>query len=142
MIRFHGLPSQLEELEIIDWLNGCAASYNRSIQKLSVSIVDTKRIREINQAFLQHDYPTDIISFDYAEGESIVGELYIGLPVIKANAREYGVAAGDELCRVIAHGLLHLIGYDDQNEEERRLMWQNEDKCLLLRPKNLTNKEL
>jgi len=83
--------------------------------------------------FLQHDYFTDIITFDYCEGNKLSGDLFISVDSVRENAAYYGVDFSDELNRVMVHGLLHLIGYDDHTEEEQKTMRQKEDYYLSLR---------
>jgi probable rRNA maturation factor len=84
-------------------------------------------IRRINREFLEHDYPTDTITFRYNHGQSIEGEFYISLDVIDENARRFGATFEAELLRVTIHSVLHLIGYDDGTPEAREAMKSRED---------------
>lgn len=85
-----------------------------------------KMIQRINREFLQHDYPTDTITFRYNKGSEVDGEYYISLDVVKENAAKYNVDFQEELLRVTVHSALHLIGYDDQSPEDRAAMQEKE----------------
>jgi probable rRNA maturation factor len=98
---------------------------------VSVVLVDDARIHAMNKEFLQHDYPTDIITFPL-EDEVIDGEMYISIETASRQATEYGVSLTNELMRLAAHGTLHLVGYDDVNTEERAQMSRLEDKYITL----------
>jgi len=90
-----------------------------------------ERILDINREFLKHNYFTDIITFDYSSGKTVSGEIYIGVPTVKENAGVYGKAFKDEIHRVIFHGVLHLCGYDDQNDADKTEMRSMEEKYLV-----------
>lgn len=89
-------------------------------------------LRKINREFLQHNHFTDVITFDYTEEKVISGDIFISADQVKKNAVEYAVGFEDELRRVIIHGVLHLMGYDDRTEEERNVMRKMEDDALNL----------
>lgn len=88
---------------------------------------------DINQKYLQHDYFTDIITFDYCEGDRLSGDLFISVDSVRENSVEFGTEFKDELNRVIIHGLLHLVGYDDHTEKDIKLMRSKENYYLSLR---------
>ena len=94
---------------------------------ISIIFCSDNYILDINQRFLQHDYFTDIITFDYSEGRRISGDLFISVDSVRENAVEYGTEFSDELHRVIVHGILHLIGYDDHTDEEIKEMRAKEN---------------
>ncbi len=76
-----------------------------------------KAVRNINRRFLEHDYNTDVISFDYSSGKIVNGEIYISIDTVRRNALDYKVTVGEELLRVMIHGVLHLCGYRDGNKD-------------------------
>ena len=89
---------------------------------------------DINKRFLDHDYYTDIVTFPLSESDQVIsGEIYISVDRVRENAANNSVDFGTELARVIIHGILHLIGYDDQTEEEKRVMRSKEDYYLTLK---------
>lgn len=90
-------------------------------------ITNDEHVRKINISFLKHDYNTDVITFDYNTGSVINGEVYLSLDTVKHNSIKYNVGLNDEITRVIIHGVLHLVGYDDKTAEERRDMKKMED---------------
>lgn len=94
--------------------------------EVTIVIVDDKKIHEMNKMYLQHDYPTDVITFSLDE-DKLSGEIYISAETAREQAQEYGVSFTNEMKRLAAHGALHLVGYDDASEEERAQMRQLED---------------
>lgn len=86
---------------------------------------------EINRQYLDHDYYTDIITFDYVEGDLISGDIFISVDRVRENAATFGVSFLNELNRIVIHGVLHLLGYKDKEPEEKELMTTKEDTYLL-----------
>jgi probable rRNA maturation factor len=97
---------------------------------LSFIITNDASLRKINLQFLKHDYNTDVITFDNSEGIVINGEVYISIETVQANALNYNVSLRNEVLRVIIHGVLHLVGYDDKSVEEKVKIRQEEDRWL------------
>ena len=110
----------IKKRETTEWIKTVAASYG-------------KRLGEVNRQYLQHDYYTDIITFDYCEGDRLSGDLFISLDTIRTNAEQFGAAYDDELHRVIIHGILHLCGINDKGPGEREIMEEAENKALAMR---------
>ena len=117
------------------WLKFVAESESRRLGDISVIFCSDPYILDVNLRYLKHDYYTDIITFDYCEGgKRLSGDLFISVDTVRENAVFYGVEFADELNRVIVHGLLHLIGYDDHTEEDRAVMRAKENYYLSQRP--------
>jgi rRNA maturation RNase YbeY len=99
---------------------------------IDVIVTTDEKLYEINREFLGHDYYTDIITFNYNEAGTVNGEIYISAERVKDNAIKFNVPSGSEMRRVIFHGLLHLCGYDDSTEGEKRKMSEMEEMYLAL----------
>lgn len=117
------------------WLKFTAESEIKRIGQVNIIFCSDNYILDINQKYLQHDYFTDIITFDYCEGKTLSGDLFISVDTVRENAIFYGTEFDNELNRVIVHGLLHLIGYDDHSEEDQKTMRSKEDYYLAQREK-------
>ena len=122
-----------EKRKTNEWLRLTAESEIFRIGDISIIFCSDPYILDINQKYLGHDYFTDIITFDYCEGDRLSGDLFISVDSVRENALEYGTEFNDELNRVIVHGLLHLIGYDDHTEEDIAMMRKKENYYLSLR---------
>lgn len=109
------------------WLKSAIALENKKLGDISIIYCSDDYLLEINKQYLSHDYYTDVITFNYCEGDLISGDIFISVDTIKANAQEYGASFDNELCRVMVHGILHLIGYDDDCESNQLIMRQKED---------------
>ena len=113
--------------KIKEWLNAIAFEENNKIENLNFLIVDDKRMIHFNKTYLNHNYPTDIITFNTSENKKISGDVIISLERVEENAKEYKVELEEELWRVMAHGLLHLLGYNDKSKEEKEKMRKKEN---------------
>ena len=120
--------------ETSNWIKNVAATYGKKIGEIGYMFVNDDKILEVNNEFLGHDYYTDIITFDYCEGNRLSGDLFISVDSVRENAAFYGTEFADELNRVIVHGVLHLIGYDDHTEEDIAAMREKENYYLSQRP--------
>ena len=114
------------------WIKRVAATYNRTVGEVGYLFCDDEKILEVNREYLQHDYYTDIITFDYDEGDQINGDLVISLDTVRTNAELFGKTYEEELHRVIIHGILHLCGINDKGPGEREIMESCENKALAL----------
>lgn len=114
------------------WIKKVAASYGKSIGEIAYIFCDDEKILEVNREYLQHDYFTDIITFDYCEDNKINGDIFISVDTVKSNSEQLGVPHEQELHRVIIHGILHLCGINDKGEGEREIMEMEENKALAM----------
>ena len=109
------------------WLKMVVESEIKKMGDLSIIFCSDNYILDVNMRYLQHDYFTDIITFDYCEGNTISGDLFISIDSVRENALFYGATFEDELDRVMVHGVLHLLGYDDHTPEETAVMREKEN---------------
>ena len=115
------------------WLKLVAESEIKKLGNLNIIFCSDNYILDVNVKYLGHDYFTDIITFDYCEKNILSGDLFISIDTVRDNAEFYKTEFKDELNRVIVHGLLHLIGYDDHTPEEQKIMREKENYYLELR---------
>lgn len=125
---------QLNHEAVASWVEKVAASLGKRVGALSYIFCDDEYILDTNRKYLQHDYYTDIITFDYCEGNRISGDLFISLDTVRSNAELFGKSYHEELHRVIIHGILHLCGINDKGPGERELMEEAENAALALLP--------
>lgn len=115
------------------WIKRVAASHGRTVGDVGYLFCDDEKILEVNREFLQHDYYTDIITFDYDEEDQINGDIVISLDTVRTNAELFGKTYEEELYRVIIHGILHLCGINDKGPGEREIMEAAENAALAMR---------
>ncbi|MBR4363709.1 MAG: rRNA maturation RNase YbeY [Prevotella sp.] len=136
MITYHAegikMPA-IKRRETTAWIKAVAATYGRKVGEIGYLFVNDEKILEVNNEYLGHDYYTDIITFDYDEGNQINGDLIISLDTVRSNAKLFGKPYEEELYRVIIHGVLHLCGINDKGPGERELMEAAENRALTMR---------
>ncbi|MBR0489382.1 MAG: rRNA maturation RNase YbeY [Prevotella sp.] len=120
----------IKKRETTKWIKAVAASYGRKVGEIGYMFVNDEKILEVNNEYLGHDYYTDIITFDYCEGDVLNGDLVISLDTIRTNAEKFGKEYDEELHRVIIHGILHLCGINDKGPGEREIMEAAENRAL------------
>ncbi len=133
MIYFQadGIPvPTLEQDRLKDWIHSVAAYYGKRVGTIHYIFCDDERILEANRQFLQHDYYTDVITFDYSEGDMLSGDIFISVDTVRSNAEQIGVSFDEELRRIIIHGVLHLTGQEDKSEEAHAEMTRKEEHAL------------
>ncbi|MCB0520129.1 MAG: rRNA maturation RNase YbeY [Lewinellaceae bacterium] len=124
---------ELDKAEkITRWLVKIIEQEGTSLRLLNFIFCSDQYLHQINVQYLQHDTLTDIITFPYASPPFIEGDIFISIDRVRYNAKKYAVPFEHELNRVMAHGLLHLCGYNDKTPEEQALMRQKEDEALAL----------
>ena len=115
------------------WIRAVITTYNKRLGEVGYMFVNDEKILEINNEYLQHDYYTDVITFDYNENDVLNGDIVISLDTVRTNAEKFGKTFDDELHRVIIHGILHLCGLHDKAPGEREQMEKAENRALALR---------
>ncbi len=136
MISYYaeGIPMpKIKKRDTSAWVKAVAATYGCRVGEVAYIFVDDEKILEVNRRYLEHDYYTDIITFDYSEGDVISGDLFISLDTVRSNAEQVGATYEQELHRVIIHGILHLCGIDDKAPGAREQMEAAEDRALAMR---------
>ena len=123
---------RLRKKLVRSWTEEVARSYDRKVGELCYQFCGDERILQTNQDFLDHDYYTDIITFDESEGDRIAGDMLISLDTVRSNAEQIGTDYAEELHRVIIHGVLHLCGLNDKTDEDEERMRQAEESALSL----------
>ena len=123
----------IDQLKTSAWIRAVAQSYGKRVGEILYIFCSDERILEINREYLQHDYYTDIITFDYCVGNRLSGDLVISLDTVRTNAQQFGADYDTELHRVIIHGVLHLCGINDKGPGEREIMEAAENKALAMR---------
>ena len=119
--------------DVSAWVRRVAAGYGKRVGEVAYIFCDDEKILEVNRQYLNHDYYTDIITFDYCEDDVISGDLFISLDTVRSNAEAQGTPYDEELHRVIIHGILHLCGINDKGPGERAIMEAAENKALQAR---------
>ena len=125
--------------DISAWIKAVAATYGKRVGDIGYIFCNDEKILEVNRQYLQHDYYTDIITFDYSDDalltgrkDTIAGDLFISLDTVRTNAEQQGTTYDEELHRVIIHGILHLCGINDKGPGEREIMEREENQALTL----------
>src|SRR5690606_19408983 len=121
---------KIEEDKLSEWIDKVAKKYNKEVGEISYLFCDDEKILEVNREYLNHDFYTDIITFDYSEDDIISGDIIISLQMVESNSQMYKTEYLEELHRVIIHGILHLCGVKDSTLEEETLMRKAEDNAL------------
>ena len=121
---------KIKRRETTAWIRRVAATYGKRVGEVGYLFCDDAKILEVNREYLHHDYYTDIITFDYCEGDVLNGDLVISLDTVRTNAEQFGKSYDEELHRVIIHGILHLCGQNDKGPGEREQMEAAENRAL------------
>ena len=120
------------EEAIAAWLTNVITSENKKEGEINYIFCDDEYLHKVNLEYLNHDTLTDIISFDYTMGNEISGDIFVSVERVKDNAKDFNVVFGEELKRVLVHGVLHYCGYKDKGEAEELLMRSKEDEKIAL----------
>lgn len=132
-VYFHSeLPEfALEEQGIIEkWILAVITSHQKKTDNLNIIFTSNDYLLEINRKYLNHNYYTDVISFDDSNEDVVSGDIFVSVEQVKINSKFHNVGFINELCRVMIHGVLHLVGYNDTDEAQRAVMRTQEDHAL------------
>ena len=116
-----------DEDKYIDWISSSIESESLSVGEINYIFCDDEYLHKINVDYLNHDTLTDIISFDYSQGDVVSGDIFISVERVKDNAQDFNVTFDNELLRVMIHGIMHYCGYKDKSEDEAEVMRSKED---------------
>lgn len=130
-------PPAIKKRNVSAWIKRVAQSHGYEVGDIAYIFCDDKKILEINKQYLDHDYFTDIITFDYSENKTISGDIFISLETVSSNSQQFQTDYEKELRRVIIHGILHLCGINDKSEAESKYMTECENKALELYPEEI-----
>lgn len=123
---------KIKARECTAWIKKVASGHGKKVGEIAYIFCSDAKILETNRQYLSHDYYTDIITFDYSEGDTISGDIFISVDTVKSNAEGLGIAFDDELSRILIHGILHLCGFKDKKPADKAEMTRQEDAALEL----------
>ena len=136
LVSFHSEQTDYSisnENQISDWLVSVCKTEGKTLAEISIILCSDDYLLEVNRKHLNHDYYTDVITFDYSESPHVSGDIFISIDRVRENAGSFGVEMVDELHRIIVHGTLHLLGYTDKTSSSKEEMTSKEDFYLSLR---------
>jgi len=123
-------PPEINKKQVKNWIKNVISSYKKQVGDINYIFTNDENILKVNIKYLNHNFYTDVITFDYTSKNIISGDIYISLDTVKSNSEKYNELYFDELKRVIIHGILHLIGYKDKTDIEAKEMRKQENKAL------------
>jgi probable rRNA maturation factor len=131
-LQVYSQDSSINKRAVHKLISSLRSEFNLTISFLSISFIRSAELREINKEYLTHDYETDVITFNYSRKlKDIDGEILISFEEAKRNAKKFNVTYGKELCRLVIHGMLHLLNFDDKNNKRKIIMKRMENKLIL-----------
>lgn len=123
---------RFDQAALAGWVERVARAHDRVVGSLTYVFCDDEYILGVNRQYLQHDYYTDIITFDYSTSRRVSGDMVISLDTVRSNSELFGRDYNEELLRVVIHGVLHLCGINDKGPGEREIMEQHENEALAM----------
>lgn len=130
-LRIHSVQKKIKKSKIHDLIKSLSIELNFIVSNLEINIISSSDIHIINKGYLKHNYTTDIITFNYSDTlEQLDGEIFISIDDAQYNSKKFRVTLSEELVRLVIHGILHLLGYDDQNKFDKKIMKRLENKLL------------
>tara|TARA_B100001250_G_scaffold354097_1_gene327780 strand:- start:520 stop:966 length:447 start_codon:yes stop_codon:yes gene_type:complete len=130
IIKFNNIPDIVDKKDIIRFISNFVLDEGYRIKKIEYNFVSKNKILNLNKKYLKHNTETDIITFDYSKSKIIHAEMYLCYSTIVRNSKENSQTVENEIVRVIIHGLLHCMGYNDKNDNETELMRIKEESFL------------
>jgi len=130
-LHIYSVQKKIKKSKVQDLIKSLSVELNFSISNLEINFISGEDIHAINKSYLKHDYTTDIITFNYSDShQKIDGEIFISIDDALSNSKKFRVTLSEELVRLVIHGILHLLGYDDQNLTDKKIMKRLENKLL------------
>ena len=130
-LRVYSVTKNLNKIKVHYLVKSLSTELTFNLLNLEINFISEKSILDINKRYLKHNYTTDIITFKYSsEAKLIDGEIFISIDDALVNSKKYKVSLSDELVRLVIHGVLHLLGYDDQTSSDKKIMKRLENKLL------------
>lgn len=130
-LHIYSVQKKIKKRKLHDLINSLSVELNFLVSNLEINFIFGEDIHTINKLYLKHDYTTDIITFNYSDIiQQIDGEIFISIDDALSNSKKFKVTLSDELARLVIHGILHLLGYDDQNVSDKKIMKRLENKLL------------
>ena len=125
------MQNKIKKSKVHDLIKSLSVELNFLVSNLEINFISGEDIHAMNKSYLKHDYTTDIITFNYSDSlQQIDGEIFISIDDALSNSKKFRVTLSDELVRLVIHGILHLLGYDDQNLTDKKIMKRLENKLL------------
>ncbi|WP_163715396.1 rRNA maturation RNase YbeY [Mangrovibacterium lignilyticum] len=125
-------PLKLPRRKVKSWISSVISSENKITGSVNYIFCSDEYLLQVNREYLDHDYYTDIITFDYVEDDKISGDIFVSVDRVSENATRFQVSFQEELRRILVHGVLHLLGYPDKQPDEKIVMTQKEDQYLAI----------
>ncbi len=142
MITYHTQGNvkmpKINKTKCSKWIKDIALSHDKKIGEIVYIFCSDEYILQVNKDYLQHDYYTDVITFDYSDTKKIAGDIFISLDTIKSNSEQFNTEYNDELARIIIHGILHLCGFKDKQPAHKQEMTKQENTALAVIPDMFT----
>ena len=130
-LHIYSVQKKIKRSKVHDFIKSLSVELNFLVSNLEINFISGEDIHAINKSYLKHDYTTDIITFNYSDSlQKIDGEIFISIDDALSNSKKFRVTLSEELVRLVIHGILHLLGYDDQNLTDKKIMKRLENKLL------------
>ena len=130
-LHIYSVQNKIKKSNVHDLIKSLSVELNFLVSNLEINFISGEDIHAMNKSYLKHDYTTDIITFNYSDSlQQIDGEIFISIDDALSNSKKFKVTLSEELVRLVIHGILHLLGYDDQNLTDQKIMKRLENKLL------------